>query len=182
MIHEFDTDLKFGNKWEAQMQRQFTKLVAPTITRIFYKTNPEIQKSGIDMIAEYKPISFDVKVRRTYYPDDLLIETVSIIEQNKPGWLYYSKSDAILYLWLNKPNTRIQDGYIIYLDDFKKWFVLNADKFKTKIARSYKQISGMVWSTENKVVPVSMIPVHMITRFNKSMLNIDEQVLLEKWI
>lgn len=77
-------------------------------------TDLETQKKGIDKILHYgrnQSITIDEKKRRTTY-DDLLVETMKNVEQNKKGWLYYTQADYIIY-WIEPLNK-------FYILKFKK--------------------------------------------------------------
>lgn len=183
----FDEDLEYGLVCEEKVQERFKQFMQPVIHRIYYNQNPQLQRKGIDAVITPEQISIDVKCRRysSYVytkGNDILIETISVIETNKPGWARYTESSSILYMWTNKTEKKFIDGYIILdWNEFYMWFLDNEYKFEIKNAESYDKRTGDVWHTQNKVVIVKDIPKHLILRFNKSLFFENEQNTLSKY-
>jgi len=173
IYRNFNDDLKYGNQAEKQIHDKFEQVFIPIIEQIIYDptnlASVRLQKAGIDGIISTKSVGFDIKCRRfeTYKYEDILLETISIIDSNEPGWLY--KSEVVVYVWSNISKTSFVDGYILYLDKIRPWFEVNIQTFKTKIA--FSERNGMKWSTENKAVPINSFPLGTIYHIPKSVFN-----------
>lgn len=188
-IRDFDIDLKLGGDCEAKVIKEFRPIFAPIVERIYYKDNPILQKKGVDGIMNFQPITFDTKCRRfqkmEYVGKDILLETVSVVgdvvEQNKPGWVYYTESPVVAYFWLNKNMSGFLDGYILYMNEVRKFFIGNEDKYyKPPNARSQRY--GRTWQTENRVVKIKEFPLGSIQHISKEVLTSEEQVSLSKFM
>lgn len=95
MVYKFDKQLKDGEEGELYLDKYFREwfIVTPV--------NMSLQRKGIDrtflrksnserITVEYKK---DTKARQT---NNLFIETVSIDNQDKPGWAVYSEADILV--------------------------------------------------------------------------------------
>lgn len=74
-----------------------------------FKTHKQEQLKGIDkkiILNNGKVITIDEKCRRKDY-GDIFIELRSNTKTNKPGWLYYSTCDYIMYFTELKRNTKL---------------------------------------------------------------------------
>ena len=106
-----------------------------------YSQNMEKQNEGLDAGVVWEKATFDTKVRdydsRKY--GDVLIEIVSVIETQKPGWYYTSKADYIAYVWWNPKKTDLYEGYLISLQSpkLREWFERNQQQFEVKIGRAH---------------------------------------------
>jgi hypothetical protein len=167
--------LQNGTKWEKKLLEKIGRIIqVKSIQNIKFQTNPEIQRKGIDGIINLSQPKIESKSRSyDYYKfSDILIETISVIENNKPGWFYTTQADIVAYVWENQSKTNLIDGYLIFITpELRKWFELNKHHFKTKVARSD------CWSTENKAVPIKEFPKGTLQRFNPY-LDITEQAQL----
>ena len=183
-LNSFYEMVKVGEDCEAKVAKDFRPIFAPILTRIYYKDNPALQRNGIDGTIHNQEVSYDIKCRKfkemKYVGIDILIETISVVEYNKPGWIYYTKSPVVVYLWLNISRTRFLDGYILYLDDVRKFFVGNEHKYyKPKPATSERH--GDIWHTENRVVKINDFPLGSIQHISKDVFTPKEQVALSKF-
>ena len=108
-----------------------------------------------DCILGYKNRRFTVeeKARMSVW-GDILVETVQDTKTDKPGWIYYSKADFLVYGMFGE-KTKV---YRLRLKKFQEWFGLCIKHFKTKISKKGWGI------TENKVVPIPEIPTEIIAR------------------
>jgi hypothetical protein len=122
-----------------------------------------LQRNGVDgvlMKDDSELWKFEIKTRDfRQIRDDILIETVSILEQNKPGWFYTSKADWILYQWRGKDGIGIIDGYVIMIKDetLRRWFEHNKNAFEIK--DSHTDMGGEKYTTRNRVVMVRDFPI-----------------------
>lgn len=179
----FQDNLAEGNICEEQVKARFKEIFTPVLNHILYEENPGIQKRGIDFFIDTRPIAFDVKCRRyaTYKYGDILLETVSIKEREKPGWVWSSESDIIVYVWKNRTGTKFVDGYLLFLKDIRKWIhSVGVDRFKKIISRSVGK-GGNVWSTENIAIPIESFPANCLQKINLSDFSPQEQSVLNEW-
>lgn len=177
--NDFGKCLKIGTKGEEMFITTFKGVFEPILKKIEYNLFPQSQRQGVDILLSKNSVEFDVKSRDfSYYKwKDILVETISVIEQDKPGWIYYTKSEYIVYVWFNKLKTKFIDGYLIYLPHFKPFFEKNINSFRQpNDARS--ELGERIWHTRNKIVPISTIPTDCIKRVDMSVLGVKDQLLL----
>jgi hypothetical protein len=77
----------------------FYKRAFPLADRIEFCGDIGMQMLGVDKIIHFsngRVVTVDEKKRRKYY-GDILLELRKNMEQNKPGWLFYSNCDYIVY-------------------------------------------------------------------------------------
>jgi hypothetical protein len=163
-FNEWKVCLQNGTKWEKKLMEKIGRIIkVKSIQNINYQHNPEIQRKGIDGLISLEQTKVESKSRSyDYYKySDILIETISVRENNKPGWFYTTQADIVAYVWENPSKTNLLDGYLIFITpELRNWFDLNKHRFKTKIAYSNS------WSTENKAVPIKEFPRGSLQRFN----------------
>ncbi len=171
--HDFNEKVRGAESWEEKLKNKLAEvLFAESVKRIPYDLNRgytvKMQKDGIDGVIHQKTVTFDVKVRDFYSLrfQDILIETVSVVESNKPGWFYYTKSNFIVYTWKNEKGTNLKDGYFIFIQNsrLRDWFEENRSRYPVKHAMSTR--NGYTWRTENVAVPIKDFPSGTIMRFN----------------
>lgn len=183
-LNDFGIDIKIGEDCEAKIIKDFRPIFTPILSRIFFKDNPVLQKRGCDGVINFQPVTYDIKCRRfrkiEYVGKDILLETVSVVEANKLGWVYYTKSPVVAYFWLNKNMTGFLDGYILYMNEIRKFFVGNEKKYyKPQNATSYK--NGQMWQTENRAVRINEFPLGSIQHISKEVFTPKEQLSLQKF-
>ena len=171
--NDWDTSLSKGEKWVPRVAKSATEFIIEnglkkqSIRIIPFDTyeNKKTQLSGIDVICKPLGISLEIKTRydTRWYNKDILLETVSIIETGKKGWLYTSKADFLAYIWVNKDPLPI--GYIIDLPVLRKSRIMKRlNSFKERKACSHSGNSR--WSTLNREVPIYKFPEKTIYQFN----------------
>jgi len=183
-FHDFNETLKNGQKWELPLLEKISRLrLREQIQCLTF--NGEFQRKGIDGILYSEKVKLDPKSRNfnAYHYNDILIETVSIIETNKLGWFYTSEADVIPYVWENPSRTNLIDGYFLFIQNksFREWF----EKYKAahpnwphrRIAHSV--CDGNYWSTENYAVPIVAFPVGYILRFDPCLPDSGKQSILQ---
>lgn len=182
-LHDFNKKLREGNMCEERVKTQFKVIFEPVLTHIMFDSQPDKQRNGIDFEISRRPMTFDVKCRNAYAYKygDILLETMSVVENDKLGWLYTSHSDIIVYAWNNPNNTMFVDGYLLYMESIRKWL---ADKnvlrtFKVRNARSYR--GGVTWTTSNIAVPITAFPHNCIHRIDTDELNPADREAVSNW-
>ena len=180
-INNFEDNAFQGKFFEKVVLKRIKDFFLGTAVYIPYDNNStiacEIQRRGIDgYIKTYKP-KLDIKTRldhRFYRQDnnDICIE-VKLQDLNSgretPGWYYYSQSDFIIYVWVNKVKDDLErEGYIIpirnpnvkkFLDNYIK---NNNGKW------SYSESGNRMWKTYNVFPKVSQFPENTLMRFDPS--------------
>ena len=158
MIHHKDKDM--------QKEQQDTPLVIDWLLKnakstLFNlnklkPTNKAYQLKGIDLIGytDIGTIKIENKIRHKIY-DDLLIETLSKEQQLTPGWIEYSKSDFLVYVF--KENDTIKQGHIFDLKKLQVWW---KTQDKNKYEQKYAYNKG--YRTKNRSVPLTEIPKEII--------------------
>ena len=170
-VNPFEENLRNGQKWELPLLEKISRLRLKE--QISCLTNSgEFQRKGIDGILYAEKVKIDLKSRKfdAYHWNDILIETVSIIERNKLGWFYTSEADVIPYVWENSSRTNLIDGYFLFIQNksFREWF----ETYKaTHSYWPHKRVAhsnnnGEHWSTENYAVPILAFPTGSILRFD----------------
>jgi len=158
--HDFDSCLEEGVEWEERLKPKLKEqIMSFNVEQISFDKNPDRQLSGIDhVLTQDTDVNIDVKVRdNEYYGDDILIETVSVVEKQKDGWVYNDETDIIAYCWKNQPGTNLCDGVLLLLnDDFVRWFDAMSGRFRTVQCESY--VEDRSWSTRSKIVKIDDIP------------------------
>lgn len=160
--NDWQACLDDGNDWERRIKPVLKEQILNiSVEQISFQDNPEKQLSGIDHVITREEPNIDVKVRDNDYYDsgdpDVLIETVSVIEREREGWLYSDGLDILAYCWKNKAGTNLRDGVLLLVNDaFVDWFEAHTGEFRQIIASS---VSGEEeWHTEAWIVEVDRIP------------------------
>lgn len=187
-------NLEFGLKGEEALKETLNSILfACQIERMQYNNENlftanlqrKAQREGINGTVEFRKAKWDVKLRKYFpYREDIAIETISVIEENKEGWFYYSKADWIIYAWADKHGVRIIDGYFIFLQkpELRKWFEENKDYYKNKYIKereekhggnlgllyvtTVKKETNEKWHTENIPIPINEFPENTIIKFD----------------
>lgn len=180
--NDWDESLKFGGKGEELFVKTFKGVFEPVLKKIDFNLFPQTQKQGVDVLLSNHSIEFDVKSRTFQYYKwkDILVETISVVESNKDGWVYYTKSEYIVYVWFNQSKTKFIDGYLINLPCFKSFFKTNIDTFRQP-RDAVTTRNGRTWHTQNKIVPINQIPKPCIKRIDVGLVGIRNQTALSKF-
>ena len=181
-IHDFNRDLSEALKWEEKVAGQFKDII---IAEAVKKATLEEQKDGIDIIIKLKEGTFDVKFRDSKYfpPQDLLIETVSVVEQNKPGWFYTSKADAVVYLWWNESRTNLKPvGYLLFIQDpwFREWFEKHRHLYPEKETTTKRD--GKTWKTKFVIVPIKHFPKGSLRKIYVKPISVQNQLSINQFL
>lgn len=171
--------LQKGTKWEKKLMEKIGKIIqVKSVEAIKYSDYPEIQRQGIDGLISLETVKVETKTRTYQYYKfkDILLETLSVIEANKPGWFFTTQANVVAYVWETPTGTNLFDGYLIFITpQLREWFNQNQHRFRTQIAQTKN--AGEKWTTENKVVPIKEFPKGSIKKFNPY-LDLTEQVQL----
>ena len=123
-------------------------------------TSPRQQKEDdIDFTGRKlngEVVTFEAKIRYKLY-NDILIETVSNTTTGSPGWIYVSKADCLIYVFLI--DDKVQKGFIIKMPDLREWWKTTG--FYKEYPKRYGK-TGSLYRTENRVVPEKDIPSNII--------------------
>lgn len=173
-INFFQKNLEEGYQAEQALKRKLHQIVfVASVQQISWEESPfakHLQRNGIDGIAETRTFSYDVKVRNySYYRfKDILIETMSKIESQEPGWWYYSKCDFIVYVWKDPRGDYLIDGYIIFIQDpkLRDWFEDNKETFYHPKPAMTRTNNGKEWHTDNLAPRINQFPEETIIQFD----------------
>lgn len=173
---DFRKDVKRGNYWENKLKNKLATIMFPKSIQMMKYGNEnlaetQLQRQGIDGEITLKKIRFDIKTRANYTHKfkDILIETVSVVEEDIPGWFYYSQADFIAYTWENENGTNLIDGYLLFLQNkkLKSWFEENKHHFNSPSdAETYDKLKDRRWHTSNKTPKISSFPKDTLIRFD----------------
>jgi len=168
-FNPFDENLRNGQKWEVELLRKISRIRLKEKIK-FLTNNDEFQRKGIDGILYAEKAKIDPKTRGyfAYKYNDVLIETLSVIEQKKLGWWYTTEADIIAYVWKNPSGTNLIDGYFIFVQDknLRSWFEQYKIQHLEKRRIASSERNGSIWHTENFAVPIKDFPKGTIMRFN----------------
>ena len=182
VIHEFMEKVKEGEHAEELVLSKFKTIIQPIVMRVMYKEGlieKELQRSGVDAYVSKKESGFDVKVRDFKYHcfKDILLETKSVREDDKIGWLY--KASVVVYVWWNPNKTRFVDGYALFLQNIRDWLEVTQWNYPKKVAFSVR--NGQRWSTENIAVPITAFPIGCLYKLSRKEFMDNNQANLEKY-
>lgn len=187
--HEFREKLKEGQQAENILkERLHSILFAESVKLIkwegkdIFSTN--LQRKGVDGTLRFKEVRWESKVRdySSYKYGDILLETISVVKDKKPGWFYYTIADFVIYTWKNKKGTKLIDGYFIFVQNpiLKSWFKENEKRFRLVRAKSYDKKTGEYWYTLNRAVPISQFPKGTVLRLDANIPLINQKEVLDK--
>jgi GR25 family glycosyltransferase involved in LPS biosynthesis len=120
------------------------------------------EKDGIRFDKDYvgykkdgERVTFEVKVRlppkgRRGY-SDIAIETVSNDVKGTPGWIYTSKADWLVYVFI-KENWEVGRFYVLEMRGLRSWFIENEYKY------GIKKAPNPSYYTIFKPIPIRDIP------------------------
>jgi len=158
--HNFESCLEEGTEWEERVKPKLKEqIMTLNVEQISFDENPDQQLNGIDhVLTQNTDINIDVKVRdNKYYGDDILVETLSVVEEEKDGWVYNDETDIIAYCWKNQPGTNLRDGILVLLNDkFVQWFDAMLEQFRTVQCESHD--GDRTWTTQSEIVKIDDIP------------------------
>lgn len=156
-IHPFNERLSEAQSWEQKVLGEVANILVVKAVR---QATRREQKDGIDFIANLARGTFDVKFRDyKYYEKGILLETVSVVEDNVKGWFYTSKADAVVYFWWNENRTALLPiTCFVFIRDnrLREWFEENKHRYKPFRTRTEKD--GRTYHTEFVVIPKEDFP------------------------
>lgn len=157
--HDWGSCLEEGTKWEERIKPILKEqILSISVDQVSFDDEPEKQLSGIDHVLTRESPNIDVKVRDyEYYGDDVLLETVSVVERDVEGWLYSDGLDVLAYCWQNRLGTNLTDGILLLINDaFVEWFEAHISEFRAVTTRS--RDGGDTWTTKSRIVEIDRIP------------------------
>ena len=175
--YDFDEKLNEAAPWEKRIAEKIqTFMTRYNVNMISYDNLKDIerQRNGMDIIVKSESAGWEIKTRSPeYYLKGILLETTSVVERNKPGWLYTSKADVITYVWLNESFTNLMPiGYFIMIKELRKtpWYDSLPGKYpilQPKGGSKRKTSKGIIyWNTKFIVPPIEDFPTGTLYRFN----------------
>lgn len=172
--YSFDERRRFGGIGEKMVIDNFVTILKPFVTEWIYgkyKEHTQKQRNGIDFSVNLDPANFEIKTRdyKYYKYNDILLETDSVIEKRVFGWIYTTKADVILYVWLDETKTKFIDGYIIIVDKLKKCLNDLIVEYWER-THGYSTTEGR-YTTGWFTVPINGFPEGILIRFDPNELN-----------
>lgn len=172
-VNNFNEQLQDAELWEERLSEVMHRVVWEEAEKISFEEDAQAQLRGIDLrIAKREWDEIQLKVRDNQYCcDDIFYETISIVAENKPGWVYKYDEQIVVYCWKNKANINFQDGVLLLInDDFRNWFNQNLENYEPKEAQSVDDETGETWTTLGRVVPKGDVPRRFIrTNFDPTL-------------
>lgn len=178
-------------KLEKFLKEKALKVLGSELENVAYEKDPNFQRDRGNYKLERKCLnllnddeaSYELKVRDyKYYEEcgDILLETVSVVEKDEPGWALHSSADMVFYVWKSQDGGDLVDGYILLLQEIKDWFRRNKNQFEVKYAKSRRsEGENKRWRTKNRAVPVSEFPEGTIYNFDPSLTKKEKEKLEE---
>jgi len=185
--HDFDEKLNEAISWEKRIAEKIrTFMMRYNINMISYDNLKDIerQRNGMDFIVKSEAAGWEIKTRSPkYYLKGILLETTSVVEKNKPGWLYTSKADVIAYVWLNESFTNLMPiGYFIMIKELRntQWYKNLLGRYKIKDTDSERRTpEGIIyWKTEFITPPIKDFPRDTLYQFNAILPSNHKQTIL----
>lgn len=114
------------------------------------------QSQDVDFIMDLggkKKKKFELKAD-TYYMKNFYIEVISNKDKNTTGCFLYTKSDYILYYYVNHGKC-----FIIPTKEFQEWFNKNIDRFEEPRSKVFTPVGndGEGYFSEGRLVPVNVM-------------------------
>jgi len=184
---DFDKDLNEAAPWEKRIAEKIRIfMMRYNIDMITYDNLEDIkrQKNGLDFFIKSESAGWEIKTRASkYYRKGILLETTSVVETNKLGWLYTSKADVIAYVWLNESLTNLMPiGYFIMIKELRKtpWYDRLPGRYHVFHTDSERKTSdGMIsWRTEFICPPIENFPKDTLYKFNAILPSNYKQTIL----
>ena len=129
------------------------------------KEDKKVQKQGIDKtitLNNGKQLYIEEKSREPQFWEnrntDILLEYISIDNQNKPGWVYSSRADYLAILYKNI-NIKESEIYIFPFKPIREWVMKNNDRFMCFPDIKAHNVS---WNTISKAVPLNVVLDEML--------------------
>lgn len=175
---DFDEDVSNAAHWEKRIAEKIRTFMFRnySVRMIPYDNLKDIerQRNGMDFIIKSEEAGWEIKTRSPdYYLDGILLETISVVERNKLGWLYTSKADCIAYVWLNWSFTNLMPiGYFIMIKELRKtpWYDSLPGKYpilQPKGGSKRKTSKGIIyWNTKFIVPPIEDFPPDILVPFD----------------
>lgn len=141
------------------------------------------QKKGIDgqVLLDY-----EVKSLRHDHKSEtrILLETISVVKKNIPGWLFTNESDVIvLVYWDDEGKTQFYKGCFLFPKILRKWFLKNRKK-KYKIYKISSERKGYYgyWDTKFILVPKDDLPKNSYKVISSDLFTKKENMTLSSFI
>ena len=152
-LNNFHNDLEYSMELrDDERLDDFYKAAFPMLERIEFCSEISMQQKGIDKIIYFSngnAISIDEKKRRKDY-GDILLEIWKNKEQKKPGWLFYSQCDYIVYAILGANKIYLLPVLLLQMawkNNGKEWL----GKYDLKIANNGS------YDTVNIAIPTDVL-------------------------
>jgi len=125
---------------------------------------PSYYEKEIDLIMEDldhvmpSPLFIEVKVRDELY-QDIVIETIKNVEQNKLGWIWTSEAYFLIYVFYIDGKLLPRPRYLLQLQSLREWFRENRERYQAMLAPNPPK--NPVYHTEFYPVPPKDIPANI---------------------
>jgi hypothetical protein len=177
IIHNFKDSFRSTELWVPKLTYSLgialTKYTAKPFTFSDHQ-GKIMQKNGIDSLIELSfSANIEAKIRQSPYTQkgyqtydkDILLETTSIVEAKKQGWIYTSQASYLAYGWLNKEKTDLMPhAYFIDLEKFRRTiFYRELEQYPKKTTGSHDNYIS--WTTEFITPLITDFPSRTLIQF-----------------
>ena len=152
-MNDFKTDLMYSMDLKDDSRLDaFYKKAFPLAVRVEFCEDMENQKKGIDKIIHFQngsAVTVDEKKRRKDY-GDILLELWKNKGQRKPGWLFYSQCDYIVYAILDAGKIFLFPVLLLQMAwkrNGQEWL----KRYNRKLA------NNVIYDTENIAIPTNVL-------------------------
>ena len=122
--------------------------------RVLYRGDRRFARDGVRFFVEYK------SGIQTFYTGNVFLETVSVDTQNKPGWVFTSQADFILYAAL------LNEKILVFVPDRLRQRIEDLRRQFREVATSHGQNDG--YKTHGVIVPLAYAERHLAVRVLES--------------
>ena len=115
-------------------------------------TDIDLLLININNINKLKIYKIEVKSDRCYNTHNYFFETISNKTKNTVGCFLYSEADYLFYYFQNE-----KELHMLPFKKTRKWFCENKDRFQTKCPATRNNKGQILYRTEGKIVPRSIV-------------------------
>jgi hypothetical protein len=108
----------------------------------------ELIKSWFGGTLGYNDILINSEIKNNWHGGDLCIEESSVVEQDKPGWIYTTKADNIIFL-----DYENEQAVIIEAHELKRTYMKIKDRYELRTQTTDR--NGNSWHSTHRWIPIN---------------------------